>query len=469
MANPLNSQRWCYYLIDLGFFLLCSYAPYYLYYQLGKPESWKYCPLLGEYSLFFLFQLILLGLVFSQRKLYNTIRNWGYLNDIMNVCGGLLVVALLSTIMIFLNRMDYFARSIFLVEFLLLAVALSGWRLFKRYWLRRMIAKGFRNLNLLLIGSDAIGAMVGRYYRENRCLGAVPIGYLAEQPAAEMEGLSYLGTYDELDKVCNSHFIDEAIVLSNVPSELGCRMINRLVERGMSVGMFPVMAENLPPVFALETINEVTMFRFGDQTLTPLNSLLKRGADIVLSAAALVLLSPVFLLLALLVKWSSPGPVFFRQKRVGVKGKEFDFYKFRSMVVNAEALRTQLEQYNEVKDGVIFKMKNDPRITPIGHFLRKYSLDELPQLFNVLKGDMSIVGPRPPLMSEVLQYQHEQMGRLMVRPGLTGLPQIRGRSDLAFNEWVKWDLWYIRNWSLWLDLRIILATIPVVLKGKGAY
>jgi lipopolysaccharide/colanic/teichoic acid biosynthesis glycosyltransferase len=157
------------------------------------------------------------------------------------------------------------------------------------------------------------------------------------------------------------------------------------------------------------------------------------------------------------------------QKRVGLKGQFFKLYKFRSMVNNADHLKVNLLSKNEVKDGIIFKIRNDPRITRVGRFIRKYSLDELPQLFNIIKGDMSLVGPRPPTPDEVEKYKDNEMDRLSVKPGITGLAQIKGRSDLSFYHWMRWDYWYINNWSLALDLRIMWLTAPVVLKGKGAY
>jgi len=188
-----------------------------------------------------------------------------------------------------------------------------------------------------------------------------------------------------------------------------------------------------------------------------------------MSAILLLLLLPIFLVIAVLIRLDSPGPVFFNRPRVGMKGRIFTFYKFRSMVKEAEALKPTLLSDNEVKDGVIFKIRRDPRVTRIGKFLRRFSLDELPQLLNVLKGDMSLVGPRPPLPDEVKEYSPSQMQRLSIRPGITGLSQVRGRSSLTFRRWVKWDLWYVNNWSFWLDIRILLWTVSVVLRGEGAY
>jgi exopolysaccharide biosynthesis polyprenyl glycosylphosphotransferase len=196
---------------------------------------------------------------------------------------------------------------------------------------------------------------------------------------------------------------------------------------------------------------------------------IKRLMDFSAALIGLLLLSPVFLLLALLIVIEDGWPVFYTQKRIGQYGRVFPFYKFRSMVRNADKIKAQLQQQNESKDGVIFKMKHDPRITRIGRFIRRYSLDELPQLFNVLIGDMSLVGPRPPIPSEVAQYTLEDRKRLDVKPGLTCIWQISGRSDIPFREQVRLDVRYIRNQGFWTDLLILLKTIPAVLLGKGAY
>lgn len=204
-------------------------------------------------------------------------------------------------------------------------------------------------------------------------------------------------------------------------------------------------------------------------TTVKISVFLKRFFDIVISISALIVLFPLFAVLALLVKYSSRGPVFFVQERVGRYGRHFRFYKFRSMYVDAERRRQELLQYNQSGDGVIFKMKNDPRITPVGRFIRKTSLDELPQFINVLFGDMSLVGPRPPLPSEVAQYSLEDRKRLNIKPGLTCLWQIRGRSDIPFKKQLSLDKEYIQSQSLWKDFLILLKTIPAIISGRGAY
>ena len=195
----------------------------------------------------------------------------------------------------------------------------------------------------------------------------------------------------------------------------------------------------------------------------------KRTLDVVLTLLALVVLSPLLIGTYLAVRLTSRGPAFFVQTRVGRDGRHFAFYKFRSMYVDAEARKAALMAENESADGVIFKMKNDPRITPVGRFIRKFSIDELPQLVNVLKGDMTLVGPRPPVPSEVAQYTLEERKRLNVIPGLTCLWQISGRSDIPFHEQVRLDKEYIRTHGVWNDLKILLKTVPAIISGKGAY
>lgn len=194
----------------------------------------------------------------------------------------------------------------------------------------------------------------------------------------------------------------------------------------------------------------------------------KRVLDVVVSSVGLVMLAPLMLLIAIAIKLDTPGPVLFRQVRIGKGGKPFWFIKFRSMVKNAEQIKRDLIPQNEVRGGPVFKMRNDPRVTRVGRFLRRYSLDELPQLIHVLHGEMSLVGPRPPLPSEVASYGEWEMRRLSVTPGLTCLWQISGRSDIGFREWVELDHIYIDTMSFWTDLKILLFTVPAVITGKGA-
>jgi lipopolysaccharide/colanic/teichoic acid biosynthesis glycosyltransferase len=216
---------------------------------------------------------------------------------------------------------------------------------------------------------------------------------------------------------------------------------------------------------ASDDIHEPLIFSRGWNR--PVQLAAKRILDVVFSALLLVLVAPLVVALAVLVKWSSPGPVFYRWKVVGKNGRRFTGYKIRSMVANADQLKRQLEHRNEMT-GPVFKIEEDPRITVVGSWMRRYSLDELPQLYSVLKGDMSLVGPRPPLFTEYERFTEYQKQKLAVKPGITCLWQISGRNQVSdFDEWVRLDLEYIRRWSIWLDLRILLGTWGAVISGSG--
>lgn len=197
--------------------------------------------------------------------------------------------------------------------------------------------------------------------------------------------------------------------------------------------------------------------------------LLKRLLDIIVSLIALIALSPIFLITSIAIFIEDPGPIFYVQTRGGKNGREIKFPKFRSMITNADQIKEELMKQNESEDGVLFKMKDDPRITKVGQIIRRFSIDELPQILMVLKGDMSLVGPRPPLPDEVAEYTLEDRKRLHVTPGITGIWQVSGRSDIPFKQQVELDKLYIRNQSFWKDIIILLKTIPAVLTGKGAY
>jgi exopolysaccharide biosynthesis polyprenyl glycosylphosphotransferase len=216
-------------------------------------------------------------------------------------------------------------------------------------------------------------------------------------------------------------------------------------------------------------IGNMPTFRFHAPAIIGADFWLKRIFDIVISSILLALLSLPMLLISWLIKLDSPGAVFYKQTRIGLKGRQFEIWKFRTMVENASALQKDLEANNEIKGGILFKIQDDPRITKLGKFLRRYSLDELPQLFNVLRGEMSLVGPRPLPIRDVSKFAPEHFLRQEVLPGITGLWQVSGRSNTDSEAVFSWDFIYIQNWSFWLDLQILLKTIKVVLLTKGAY
>ncbi|MBH8552820.1 sugar transferase [Nostocaceae cyanobacterium CENA357] len=239
---------------------------------------------------------------------------------------------------------------------------------------------------------------------------------------------------------------------------------------GITLQILPIEREILPSKSKLSMIGDVPCLTIPAPLIAGGDFWVKRCFDIVCTIILLLLLSPVCLIIALLIKLDSPGPVFFKQNRIGLHCKQFKIWKFRTMNINAEKLLETLEAKNEIKDGILFKLKDDPRITRIGKLLRLYSLDELPQLFNVLLGEMSLVGPRPHTIRDVERFQANHFIRQEVLPGITGLWQVSGRSNIDnFEDGVKLDIIYIENWSLWLDLKILLKTVKVVLQKTGAY
>ena len=235
------------------------------------------------------------------------------------------------------------------------------------------------------------------------------------------------------------------------------------VRTRVAIDFFPHVNSEI----TLDRVGEAPLLTFSAAPIDDLSLLIKRLIDVAGSASAMVALSPIFLLIAVLIRLTSSGPVIYRQRRCGLNGRRFTMYKFRSMVENADELRADLEHLNERQ--IAFKLKRDPRATRVGRFIRKYSIDEWPQFWNVLRGDMSLVGPRPPVPSEVERYERWQKRRLRMRPGLTCLWAVMGRDHLDFNAWMRTDISYIDNWSLKLDWSILLKTIPHVLAGKGAH
>ncbi|MFH1826373.1 MAG: sugar transferase [bacterium] len=236
----------------------------------------------------------------------------------------------------------------------------------------------------------------------------------------------------------------------------------------MEFKIVPGILELIASRLDVDELGGVPLLTVTEIQLKGLKALVKRLSDIVFSLVGIIIISPVYLLFIILIKVTSKGPIFFVQERIGLDEKVFPMFKFRSMVANAEEILPQLANQSEA-EGHLFKIKDDPRMTPLGKFMRHWSIDELPQLFNVLLGQMSLVGPRPPLPREVTKYSSWHKKRLRVRPGITGSWQVSGRSLLPFEDMVRLDIYYIENWSLWLDIKILLRTVPVVLFGSGAY
>lgn len=297
-------------------------------------------------------------------------------------------------------------------------------------------------------------------------------GFLAFEGELAHRGLKapILGNAGDLLKVLAEHAVDEVYIAGR--TLVHGHEMQSLVRACEEVGQpfaLPVHALSFERARLLGGgFTDDGFLHYLSTDTRPFQYALKRMMDIVASAIGLFFLSPLLVGVAIAIKLTDGGPVFFKQKRVGLHGAFFDMLKFRSMVMNADALKDKLMEQNEMKGGVVFKMKNDPRITSIGRFIRKFSIDELPQLINILRGDMTIVGPRPAVPREVALYKVWQRRRLSVRPGLTCYWQVMGRNSIPFEEWMQLDLRYVDHWNLKIDVELILRTFPVVLTGRGA-
>jgi exopolysaccharide biosynthesis polyprenyl glycosylphosphotransferase len=303
-------------------------------------------------------------------------------------------------------------------------------------------------------------------------LGYQVVGFVDDDPAKQGTDIGRfraLGGTDDLLRAIQEEAVDEVIV--TLPWTSHRKIVNIMSHcerRGVRAKIVPDLFQMSLNRVDLDEINGIPLIGVKEVSIRGWNLAVKRALDVVLSVIALTLLSPLFLIIAILIRRDSPGPILFRQVRVGRQGQLFTLYKFRSMRWDAEQMRPRLATLNEAT-GPLFKIRDDPRLTRIGRFLRRTSLDEWPQLYNVLRGEMSLVGPRPAIPAEVEQYRDWHRKRLEVSPGVTGLWQVSGRSELTFDEMVMLDLFYAENWSLLLDLKILAKTIPTVILGTGAY
>ncbi|MDR3543896.1 MAG: sugar transferase [Desulfosporosinus sp.] len=334
----------------------------------------------------------------------------------------------------------------------------------------RMLLQAWRKMGrnrryVLILGSGSAAELYLQKVKKNPQLGYKVIGYIA--PTKNGLKIPYLGDYTNLESIIQMNIIDLTVVTALITEKGVQESIEILGVMGKSVAVLlddivEKVARSRPVDFG-----GLSMVMYDSYPRRPWQEVGKRCMDIILSGFGLIVLSPLLLAVGLIIKLTSKGPVIFAQERIGLNGRAFRIYKFRSMVVNAEELKKCLAHLNEVS-GPVFKIVNDPRVTAVGRFIRKTSIDELPQLFNVLRGDMSLVGPRPPLPQEVNLYDSKHRKRLAVRPGITCIWQVSGRNEVGFEEWMEMDADYVDRWSLWLDMEILARTVPVVLWRRGA-
>jgi exopolysaccharide biosynthesis polyprenyl glycosylphosphotransferase len=424
--------------------------------------------------LIFLLFLAAWHLIFSLCNLYASRRLANRSGEIVDVLKATTLGALLILMGSLMFRVSIVTPRFIVVFWLVSTIA----AVCSRYALRLVlgaIRKRGRNLrDVLIIGTNGRALSFAHKLSENPQLGYRIIGFVdKEWPGTEgfrNGGFAVVCGFDGLPQFLRSNVVDEVVVAMPMRSfHYECSKIAAFCEeQGITIRL-------LSNIFDLKRARPFAEEWDGDPLITHhtgtvdgLALLAKRAVDIAVSSTLLFLLCPVFIVAGILIKMTSPGGVLFVQKRMGMNKRRFNIYKFRTMVADAESKMREIEHMNEVS-GPVFKIKNDPRITPVGRFLRRTSIDELPQLFNVFRGDMSLVGPRPLPVRDYEGFNEDwQRRRFSVKPGITCLWQIRGRSEIPFEQWMELDLQYIDRWSLWLDFRILLQTIPAVLRGSGA-
>lgn len=427
-------------------------------------------PRLYEYFLFYFISSSIYYVFLFKNKAYHFVSSKSYLDQYLKVAGMYSYAILITIGLAFVLKIVSYSRFVIL-SYWASVILLSGMILaLKRGVFFYLSRKDVITKRVAIIGTEEVGQHLARELERNKHLGYRVVGFLDTTLKNKNKEFPYkiIGDITEIINIIDKYAIDEVIITNPSQREMVNRLIEKLRKLSVTIKIIPDMFNLVTSSIEFGNINVMPYMTLIKTPMRGISLYIKRIFDIILSSVLLLLLLPLLIVVGVLIKLDSPGPIFFKQQRVGKNGRLFYMYKFRSMVLNADKLQRKLIKDNEM-DGPVFKIRDDPRITRIGKFIRKYSIDELPQLLNVLKGEMSLVGPRPPLPKEVLNYGDWEWRRLEVNPGITGLWQVSGRSDLSFQQWVHLDIYYIENWSLLLDLKILLKTIPVVLRGEGAY
>jgi exopolysaccharide biosynthesis polyprenyl glycosylphosphotransferase len=464
-------------------YLLRSFLVHYPFFTRRFPEIYPfshYLPLLVVF-------LVVWAVVGSFSSFYRDLELSSIIRLIANIVSQLAIVLVVIYALLYLFRWGDVSRSYVLficgIDFVLLLCGRAA-----TYWgVSFMRDRLGRYHYLLLVGCGQRAREMATLIEEGRGMGLRLVGFVDPEYAMDSHAMAAaagapastgstvkLSGYNvyplqAVGNILQNHVVDEVVFAVDLQD---LARLEPLMRHCADLGIRTrLQLEFLPPAYSriyLENFRDVQLLSLSSAPDSELRLFFKRVIDVVLSAGALIALSPLLLAIAAMIKITSPGSVLFQQTRCGLGGRRFTLYKFRSMINNAEQLRAELHQRNEV-DGPVFKISDDPRITGVGRWLRRFSLDELPQLWNVFRGDMSFVGPRPAVPEEVQQYEDWQRRRLRMRPGLTCTWVLEGRSHVDFNRWMQLDLKYIDNWSLWLDAKIFLRTIPIVLSGRGAY
>lgn len=419
----------------------------------------------------FLGVIILWGILFHHFHLYRSRRLGRRIQECKDIVKATTAGTVIMLVCGQICKISAFTPHFMLAFWFSSTMLTICFRLFIRYFLKKVRLHGRNLRNILIVGTNQRAYDFARKIEESKELGYCVIGYVDDKIYLPREDLNLLGKLGDFPAILKGHIIDEVVVALPIKSKY--KEIQRIIETAEEQGI--LIRLNLFQLFNTR-IAESTSGIFEDFSVLKMVSgsqdscryVAKRTVDIVLTSVLIVLTFPLMLVSAIAIKLTSYGPVFFFQDRVGYNKRIFRLCKFRTMVVDAEKRQEQLEALNEM-DGPVFKIRNDPRVTSVGRWLRKSSMDELPQLFNVLKDDMSLVGPRPLPVRDYNGFSQDwQRRRFSIKPGITCTWQISGRNNISFEEWMKLDMEYIDNWSLIGDLKILFKTIPVVICGKGA-
>ena len=412
---------------------------------------------------------ITLILTSKRMHLYEPARLSGILHEQRLSLQACFTSGLLLTGTLYIVHADDIPRSIVLSTIGLVTAAFGVRRLINRLLLYRRFERGVGTRNVLIVGTGPEAHALRHHIERIRHLGYTFKGFVGlpdESFRFATHAGDVVGSLDSLFENARQLFVDE--IFFTTPCERGIvqSVLEKARVQGVDLRVVPDLYDGLAWNSPIEYIGQFPTIPLHCGKVPELGFIFKRAFDIVFSTLLLTVVSPLMIAIAIAIKLDSPGPVFYSSERIGKKGVVFRCTKFRTMVVDAEERRAEIMHMNE-RDGVLFKISNDPRITRLGRFLRKYSLDELPQFFNVLRGDMSVVGPRPPIASEVKEYKLSHLRRLDVTPGITGLWQVQARQDPSFAHYVSLDMTYIDNWSVWLDFVIIIRTLRVLSAGTG--
>lgn len=410
-------------------------------------------------------------LILSLMRLFgawNVVRKINPLTEFLRV--GLPCGATLVFVLILLHPLTEINLNVFILTFCVIWLLIYITRLLLFLNLGFYRKKSSYLTHLLIIGTTKTGYDLARIFQNHPEYGVSVTGFITfneDEIGSDIFSIKVLGGIKDLPAIKNSHIVDAVLYVGGTGDLKEFRKIAFRCELEGTSFYNTSFIDRADTDFFIDRIKGFSFVGSNPVAHSPEKLFIKRLFDIIGSSVIILCLTPVWLIVPILIKLDSKGPVFFKQTRVGKNGRVFYMYKFRSMVADAEKLKDKLDNLNEM-DGPVFKIKDDPRVTRLGRMIRKTSIDELPQLFNVFMGKMSLVGPRPPIPEEVVQYQPWQKKRVSIKPGITCLWQVSGRNELNFDEWIKLDIQYIENWSFMLDLKILLRTIPAVLSAKGA-